>query len=235
MRNVVVTVLKTGEFYNQNKKVEYSPSQVRWLKKQVEENCKVPHDFLCLTDLPEIEGVKIRPLLGNYPGWWSKMELFNLCHLDLNVTYFDLDTVITGDITHIVEYVPDRIQVLKNLSTDSHKEKFGVSPNGRIGSGIMKWCGDYRHLRQAFQRNPKQHMETYVTSERWGDQGFIQDYVQGGWDYLQDTFPNQMVSYKYYMLRRGLTDPPPGVNIVIFHGKPKPWEIEANWVPNLGV
>ncbi|MCV5289720.1 hypothetical protein OFB97_30755, partial [Escherichia coli] len=50
-------------------------------------------------------GVNTTPLLYNWPGWWSKIELFNPNHPvlgDQDLLYFDVDVVVTGDI-HIFE------------------------------------------------------------------------------------------------------------------------------------
>lgn len=60
----IVTVLRSGG--------EYNEQHVYWLYKQL------PADYekICLTDItiPDIQTVK---LTTNYPGWWSKIEMFD--------------------------------------------------------------------------------------------------------------------------------------------------------------
>lgn len=180
---------------------------------------RVPHRFVCLTNV-RIPGVEVVPLRDDLPGWWSKMELFR--EFD-QAFYVDLDTVIVGDITEMVEH-PHRFTVLRNLSS---------SATNRIGSGVMAWEGDCSHLYREFMRDAKRHMAECVTSEKWGDQGFIQlvQSRRGGWEHFQDLFPGQIRSFKTDMRQRG--NPPEDCRIVCFHGQPKPWEHRAAWVPEL--
>lgn len=216
---VVACVMKTGGWKNRHMHVEYTAAQVRWLRDQVAANLRTAHRFVCFSDI-EIDGVEVVPLTDNLPGWWSKIELFK--HDLGRVFYIDLDTVITGDITRMVKH-PHTFSVLRNLSSRQ---------TGRIGSGVMAWSGDHSHIYNAFMADPERHMRECVTSEKWGDQGFIQSVQRnnGGWHYLQDIFPGRIVSYKFDLKRR---DPHPDNRIVCFHGEPKPWETKHKWVPVL--
>lgn len=218
----VACVLKTGAFSHPghvNKTVEYTPAHVQWLKRQISEKLTVKYRFVCLSDV-EIEGVETIPLRHGWPGWWSKMELF--ANFD-RAFYIDLDTVIVGNIDDIATRSGDGFSALRNLSSPT---------SARIGSGVMQWTGDYFYLYGKFLRDAAGHMAAYVRSDRWGDQGFIQDHLPG-WEFLQDRHPGAIVSYKFGMKAHG--DPPPGCRIVCFHGKPKPHEVEGkhSWIPAL--
>ncbi len=218
---LIACVLKTGGWKNRHMHVEYSAAQVRWLRDQVLKNLRVEHRFVCFSDIV-IDGVEVIPLTDNLPGWWSKIELFKQDYG--RVFYIDLDTVIVGDITHMVKH-KHSFTVLRNLSSKMA---------GRIGSGVMAWSGDHSHIYHEFMKDPVGHMAECVTSAKWGDQGFIQCFKRGngGWKYLQDLFPNQIVSYKFDLRKK---DPRPENRIVCFHGEPKPWETTHKWVPPLSM
>lgn len=215
----IACVLKTGGWKNRHMNIEYHPKQVQWLRDQVARHVKCDYRFVCFSDI-QIEGVEVIPLEDNLPGWWSKLELFKR---DMGkVFYLDLDTVIVSEITHMMRYA-HKFTVLRNLSS---------SAPGRIGSGIMAWDGDCSHIYNEFIADAKRHMDECTVSSKWGDQGFIQEHMRerGGWEYFQDLFPGQLVSYKFDL---GRGNPRQPNRIVIFHGEPKPWETNHNWVPPL--
>ena len=208
----VYCVLKTGEFRNGKKKLEYTAEQVRWLKRQCDEHLEGV-DFYCLTDLDSIDGVNTIPLLHDWPGWWSKIELFRFD----DVFYLDLDTVILKDVRYMLDLTG--FYALRNLS--GHKR------NGRVvmGSGIMSWSGSLRHVYNNFNIRLTRRYERH--QNRWGDQGYIHEQVD--YNPLQDAFPGAIHSYKFDGIDQ---DNPPG-DIVVFHGKPKPWDAGKDWVPSL--
>lgn len=208
----VFCVYRSGGFKNRKKHVEYNATQVQWLKRQCDEH--LPGiEFICLTDVVNIDGVETIPLLHNWPGWWSKIELFRF----EDVFYLDLDTVVLNDIRYMLEL--DGFYALRNLS--GHKR------NGRVvmGSGIMSWSGSYRHVYDKFDINVTHRYERH--QNRWGDQGYIHEQVK--YKSIQDAFPDKIHSYKFDGIDQ---DNPPG-DIVVFHGEPKPWESGKEWVPPL--
>jgi hypothetical protein len=215
----IVCVLKSGGWKNRNMHVEYGPDNVRWLRDQVRLHAGYEQSFYCLSDV-EVAGVTTLKLQDDLPGWWSKLELFAAFGAAF---YLDLDTALVGDIRHMLrpkQY--KRLAVLRNLSAkESH----------RIGSGGMAWETEQLHLYQEFMRNPQKHMAECVTPAKWGDQGFIQHCAKehGGWDILQDKFPNQICSYKLDLLPQGAA-PGPQTRIVCFHGEPRPWQVKHDWL-----
>lgn len=213
----IACVLKTGGWKNRHINVEYHPRQVIWLRDQIAKHVKCEYRFVCFSDI-QIDGVEVIPLTDNLPGWWSKISMFK--HDLGKVFYLDLDTVIIDDITHMVRYA-HKFTVLRNLSSKA---------TGRIGSGLMAWNGDYSHIYRKFMESPEKYMAEYTTSDRWGDQALIQEFMNGKFDYFQDLFPFQMGSYKFDY---GQKDPWKGARIIIFHGSPKPWETNHSWVPPL--
>lgn len=202
---------------NRHMEISYSPSQVRWLRDQFKKHLTLPHDFVCLTDI-QVSGVKTIKLKDDYPGWWSKLELFR--EFD-STFYVDLDTVIVGSLNRMVSY-QHQFTVLNNLS----------SPRAnRIGSGVMAWNKDLSHLYKTFSQEPQRYIAEYVVSERWGDQGFIQQH-ETQYQKFQELFPGSIKSYKIDINHNPI---PKDCRIVCFHGKPKPWETSHEWVPKLTI
>jgi hypothetical protein len=193
---------------------EYTPEHVRALQRGFAQHLTIPYRFVCLSDVPG-QGYDVIPLTQNWPGWWSKLELFrpNVFagdQLDLFAPVFfaDLDTCIVGNCDDIV--LGHRFTVLENFWSDQ-----------RIGSGLMAWDTDLSHIFHAFKQSPSQFIREYTTTERWGDQGFIRYNTPTEPERFQHKFVGRVVSYKFHVKDKGV---PPGASIVCFHGKPRPWQ-----------
>jgi hypothetical protein len=202
---IIVCVLNTNLGNDRN----YTPEHVLFL----EEQCKKyapQYEFVCLSNV-KLSGITTEPLIQNYPGWWAKIELFRA--FKEKTFYMDLDTVLIRDISPLVEY-KHKFTALSSLS----KKK-------SINSGIMCWDGDYSNLYHTFAKDPNKYMKIYVESDRWGDQGFINEHQKC--DQFQKIFPYSIQSWKYE-LKRGDIKPHKDCKIVCFHGKPKPWEVDIN-------
>lgn len=214
---MIACVLKSGVWKNRLMRIKYSARHVQWLQKMVYNFCGSNQDFVCLTDI-KIDGVKTIPLRDNLPGWWSKIELFREFK---ECFYIDLDTVIVDKFSELLNH-KHTFTALRNFSS--------IKNTTRMGSAVMAWKGDYRFIYDAFMANPMKHIIEYTTSEKWGDQGFVNNQLKGKFDRWQDLFPGSIVSQKINMENNVLT---PGAKIVCFHGTPKPWEVKADWIPEL--
>lgn len=149
----------------------------------------------------------------NYPGWWSKLEL---CRPDIHgdVFYMDLDTTVVGPIAHLATvgcttflsdfYRPNNLQSSMMYLTDIAREKIWSAWSGNEASIIA----EYSRRRTGLN----------------GDQNFIEDVIGTGWPRWQNQFPGQVVSYKVDVYKNGISTIMPGVNVIIFHGRPRPWE-----------
>ena len=154
----------------------------------------------CLTDYDGPLPCCTLPLIAGLPGWWSKMELFRVFRTGRTV-YFDLDTVIAGDITPLLQ-VSAPFAMLSDF----------YAPH-RPASGVMVWQGDWSVLWHEFrQADPAQ----YQTSEKWGDQGFIAECVPNI-ARLQDIEPGLIASYK-----ASTPDQKAQAAIICYHGLPRP-------------
>ncbi|UOO88681.1 hypothetical protein LVJ82_14610 [Vitreoscilla massiliensis] len=217
---LIVTVLK------QSKK--FTTQHAQWIHKQFG-----AHESVCLTDATHIDGVKTAPLLHDFPGWWSKIELFNPDHPVLgkqDLLYFDIDIVITGDITPLLQ-----AQEFTMLS--------GLAYKNQCNSSLMYIpCSIKQYVWDSFMANPQQHMDECVVPEKWGDQGFLSGITTPKeW---QQELPNRIYSYKLDIATptmlgydaalasgKGTGVPPKDAILVCFHGYPSPWKTGLSWVP----
>ncbi len=200
---LVACVLRTGGHYDD----EY----VTRLRDGVAKHLPVKHRFVCLSDVDvPCERIVLR---NSWPGWWSKMELF---WRDPPVLYFDLDTVICGDLTDIAAQAE---KPEFTLLRDFYRED-------GFGSGMMAWGMDMKPLYDKFCQSPSGFINRY---EGRGDQGFIEGHVDRETVAIwQDRLPGQVVSYKAHVRapKRGSETgngrPPANARVVCFHGFPKP-------------
>jgi len=190
---------------------KYSEYYVHRLKREVEKHLPIPHQFLCLTN-QRIEGVETVPEVSSKQGWWQKCDLFSFTGPSL---YFDLDTVITGDLSVFIG-TDKALRILKNWAASGH---------GGCQSSIMYWedaqaiqalCDSYA------MPWPQTHLQPGIV---WGDQGLITDLRDSGKIEVDYFNPAHALSYKY-SCRNGL---PEDCRAVIFHGKPDPHEVQEPW------
>ena len=151
----------------------------------------------CLTDDPEVTGPKIA-LKHGWPGWWSKLELFehdlgHVCYLDLDVTVQHLDW--------LAELDPAVFYGMRDA----------YEPDGSLfNSSVMVWSGKRPDLVEGITAQDMQHPG--------GDQQWI-------WRKLNESKPvaqllrrPDVASYKKHGKR-------PEFGVVVYHGQPKPWDV----------
>lgn len=192
---------------------KYGPEYVNRLHAAVSRHVTVPYQFFCFTDDANglTPGIQAYPLpRSDIEGWWNKMYLFsnqNELPMGQQILYIDLDTLITGNIDHMLRQFPDRIVMLEDFYHGIAKSA------GRIASGLMTWRhGDYDYLWQRFIQDP---VAAIASVRPHGDQHYIASQIDGC-DLWQDLYPAQVVSFKVHC-RDGL---PPDAKIVCYHGKP---------------
>lgn len=196
----VACVLKSGP--------EYTPDHLyRMVDAVLAHNPEMR--IVCLTDC-EIHhpGITAVPLLHGWKGWWSKIELFRPGVLTGPTLYLDIDTVVTGP--------------LDGVPVGDFTMLACVYRGGDVGSGIMGWTRTPTWIYDAFLADPERYMRLYKTTARWGDQAFIRDHLGSA----PKTFGKQFRSYKVHC-RRGV---PEGTKVVYFHGTPRPWQADINWL-----
>jgi hypothetical protein len=208
--NLTVTCLKWGD--------AYGPEYVNRLYAGVTAN--LPDDFagkfVCFTDNSEeiCEGVECRPIPVDLPTWWGKLSLFKrgVFPDGERVFYFDLDTVIVGDLERILSY-NGPFAILRDF----------YRPEG-YGSAMMAWeAGKYCHIWDTYEAVSK-------LSGGWielegGDQAWVER-VQETAERLQDVYRGQISSFKV----DSSVFPAKTTSVVCFHGEPKPHNCETEWV-----
>ena len=204
---IVLCVLRQGR--------EYGPRQVAMLQDSLRRHSPDAR-LVCLSDVTvPCERVALQ---HDWPGWWSKLELFAYDWKE-PVLYVDLDTVFLGCPSPLVRAGTGFTMLPR------------VKMPGDVGSGVMSWAGDYSHLYRAFRADPAGAIRKYRTTSHWGDQGFIRDTL--GLPNIDTFTSSQAASFKSECTRNGnhrtFRLPHPGIRVLYFHGRPRPWEVPPVW------
>lgn len=200
----IITVLKTGG--------DFRACHAEALRDQCETFAPDAR-FICLTDDADLLPRDwARPLRHFWPGWWSKMEAYRVAGPSL---LMDLDTVILGRLDPLLaEAARHQFTVLRDFNPHQR----------RLGTGLVAWRESARGFYEEFGAEAAKAIPAYTTPEKWGDQGFVDDYCRE-WGiepaFWQDIAPGAVVSWKK-QCRDGV---PPGARVVCFHGKPRPWDV----------
>lgn len=170
------------------------------------------HEFVCFSNV-DVPGSRL-PLSRNWKGWWSKFEVFNPRTLRGDVLYFDLDTIITGDIRPFAQ---------RSELTLIHGMHGLRTP---FGSGVMFLPeADRERIYNAFERQAY----TVMTTMR-GDQDFISLYASNARTWQED-LPGRLVSYKLDCVAKCGGNLPAGSSVVCFHGNPRPAHMPpSHWI-----
>ena len=187
---------------------KYGPEWVTMLWRMVHHNVTEPIRFICLSDGEN--DCETRRLNWNWPGWWSKMEIFSPWNTDLRpCLYIDLDSYIMGDITPAL--------------TIGNKFKMACFQQKRaqLESSVMMIPQFTGSIWRTWMEYPDVHMANF---KRTGDQGFLAQFNEG---YVND-------HVKIWSYKKDKLSQPPECGIVQFHGKPKPNSPKiAKWVKDI--
>ena len=216
-RTRVITVLKSGG--------DFKPDHVVCLHNSVLRHAEFPVEFVCLTDFPAPflpSSIVTIPLEHNLPGWWSKAEIYRHDLIDprADCWYMDLDTVVVGPFDRLCD-------------DSSYIALRGFYKSSRFGSGLMRWPG--RMNLSHIPDRAVEHVERLgITRSNWkrhGDQDWIGSQLEKEYvpvEYFQDVWPGEVISYKIHCMKNG--GPSKKAKVVCFHGKPRPWDVQAPWV-----
>ena len=201
----VYCVLRSGS--------EYKAEHVVRLQAQVMKHLP-DADFRCLCDI-EVGGVKTTPLAYDWPGWWSKMELFRP-EISGDILFMDLDTSIVGDLSDIASI--DRLTLMRDIyRPDGLQSSIMYLPEAERTPIWTEWADRPQHWIGLYRQG--------------GDQAFLERFWLARASRWQDLLPGQIVSWKSHV-RKALHDDesgngsiPTNARVVIFHGKPRPWDI----------
>ena len=205
----------------------YSSEYVNNLYEGVKVNTTLDFEFICFTENSKgvNEEIFCRTLPNNgLQGWWNKMYLFSN---DIGITdrifYFDLDTVIVGNIDEIMKF-DGEFAILRDFYRARR------NPQARdYGSGLMAWKGGWGHnIWSDFYANKEKNTKIGA-----GDQKYLMNVIPSDKvTYWQDFVPGQVISYKAHVRDEGVKDQiPDNARIICFHGKPRPHEVRnLDWM-----
>ena len=167
-------------------------------------------------------------VMGARKSWWYKMQLFDPAHYSDDLLYFDLDVVICRDINWVTKLPTEKFWTIRDFSY------LQIPGTSSINSSMMWWNVEkFSHVWAEFQQaNLAQTMRQYR-----GDQDYLNQAIgHDGRRY----FDNQhLQSYRWQVANGGLnfeTRQPncPGTgahiakqtSVIVFHGQPKPHEVD---------
>lgn len=177
----------------------------------------------------------IKHVLNEWPGvsgpkrsWWYKMQLFNNRLFSGQMLYFDLDVVITGNLDWIIK-LPQR-----NFWAIHDFRRLWKKTCRTINSSMMYFnTNQYQYIWDKFQQQP---LDTIMANYK-GDQDFITEAVDP--NHLRYFDLNQIVSWRWQVLNQGTVHRrsfvnyntkdisiPDSASVVVFHGNPKPHEVD---------
>lgn len=199
----------------------FSPEYVYRLERAVRRSCRVPFRFICLTN-QSLKVTKTLPLLKNWIGYWSKLELFRKGNFNGPVAYFDLDTAILNDITDILS---ETYEFAAASSWKGHADAYKY-----MSSSVMLWDGtrDFSHLYEKF--DPKVIPEYEQSWRRWGDQAYIGENIGVPFENLLARWPGRFVHTKTHVWggsKNLMASPPKGASVVAFSGRPRPHQLPS--------
>lgn len=172
---------------------------------------------------------------GPKKSWWYKMQLFNPKHFTGDILYLDLDVVIVRELDFIHQLPTDYFwtirdfRYLQNTRTSAMNSSmmwFNVSKfswiwdkfNRTDVNTVMKsYPGDQDYLGAVLDINQRRFFEDrFFESYRW-------QCLDGGFDFARRKHRNP---------ERGVTIAP-DTAVVVFHGHPKPHEVQDPLIKSL--
>lgn len=182
----------------------------------------VPGDMVKheLVDWPQAAGPK--------RGWWYKIQMFDPRHNLSRLLYFDLDVVITGNIDWIWDLKERYFWALKDFKYLWRPTWTGINSSvmlwdtkkyawiwdhflsNNLDTNFRRWHGDQDYLSSVLPQNDLRYIDPQrIKSYRWQ----VKD---GGLDFKS----------RRYLTPGSITTIDINTNVLIFHGKPNPHEVE---------
>ncbi len=212
----VLTVFKSGG--------DYTRDYVIGLRRGIAQHMKPEHRFICLTDavketvFDDDWNIQWEPLRHDWPGWWSKVEMFRP---DLErygrILFLDLSCLVVGDLDDIALYDGPAC-----ITSDWY--------HGGPSQSVLSFApGEMRAVWDLFKSDPDKWMERgdKRIAPDFGDQVLVNEvYGLDGLKRWQTELPGQVVSFKVHCG----TGVPKGARLVKFHGEPRIHDCQEPWV-----
>lgn len=162
-------------------------------------------------------------------SWWYKMQMFGRQHFEGPVFYFDLDVVITGSLEHLTTLPLDYFWSIQDF-------KYLWRPSSTtMNSSVMIWdAAKFWYVLDEFDLKK-------ACSLHRGDQEYLSSIIKP--PLLKFIPQNQVMSWRWQAVAGGYdfvhrrhrcpempAYVPEDVRLLIFHGDPKPHEIDDHVV-----
>jgi hypothetical protein len=171
-------------------------------------------------------------IAGPRRAWWYKMQLFNVEHHAGPLLYFDLDTVIVDNIDWICQQPLNYFWAVRDFKYLWRESDY------KVNSSIMWWnTQKFDGVWQAFKRQDLKK----ILIKYHGDQDYINDAIGSADRRFFDTV--RVKSWRWQCLDGGFNfrrkcyqTPGTGTaidqrtSVLIFHGNPKPGELQDSVV-----
>ena len=133
------------------------------------------------------------------PGWWAKISLFEPGRFQGRVLYLDLDVTVTGSLDDLASF-PAPFVAIRDF----------INPG--LNSSVMAWDAEIAdHIHAGFTPD--------IMDRFHGDQGYITEQMPNA-----AKFPlGWCISYRGSVQPRNRV--PKSARVVVFHGRPNPWEV----------
>lgn len=160
-------------------------------------------------------------------GWWYKLQLFNPEHFAGSLMYFDLDTVITGNIDWIWQLKSRYFWAVRDFKylwkpkyygantsvmwwdTTAFSHVWNSTKNRNLDDLVRRYHGDQDFVTAVIPQEQRRCFDTErVKSWRW-------QCLDGGYDFHQ----------RRHRAPGSGTKIEPETSVLVFHGSPKPGEI----------
>lgn len=166
-------------------------------------------------------------ITGHKKSWWYKMQLFNPEHHAGPLLYFDLDTVITGNLDWLWQTPTNNFWTIRDFKHLWKPTFYGIN------SSVMWWnTTKYAHLWESF----KSEDLAYNMRKYHGDQDYITNSIAMHDRKFFDS--SRVKSWRWecvdggYNFKRRQHQAPgtgtqilPQTSIMVFHGNPKPADV----------
>lgn len=211
---------------------KYSSEYVNKLYSMVERHSKTPHGFACITEDAtglhrDIKVISL-PTHVDLKGWWYKPWVFSdKFPLDGTIIFLDLDIVIIQNIDNLWTYNPGKFCIIRDFNRSSIKDW------DKFNSSIFKFeKGTFSPVWTNLIK------DTNVTKRLHGDQDWIFSQIKTNFSFWPDEW---IQSYKWEIRDRrdvikvgfkrqfkDVANPQvdPRTKILVFHGEPKPDEVQ---------
>jgi len=196
---------------------KYEPKYVTNLYRALKKYCKVPFEFVCLTDNMDVEADRKIPIYktGDIKLHWHKLAFFSPLFGGQNpgddIIIMDIDQVVVSDITDMINYPVEEGELISIERWWNLGDRLAPRLNGgfyKFKSGSLKCVWD-NFVRNIEYWQTHFYYEGIVHYKYYGEQNFVQHICQregkkitlmpGEWigKWTQDSVRNMKYNIKY--------------------------------------